>query len=187
MPLVIIDRDGVINFDSDGYIKCLPEWKPIPGSLEAIATLSQAGYTVAVATNQSGIARGLFDLDDLEAINAHLHERVAELGGAIAGIFYCPHHPDDGCECRKPAPGLITAIEKELGLSAKGAPFIGDSLKDLQAGLAKGCRPILVKTGKGERTLSELPDYLRSRVPVFDDLTAATDYILGPANSLDPE
>lgn len=178
MPLVIIDRDGVINVDSDDYIKCQAEWLPIAGSLQAIARLSQAGFTVAVATNQSGLARGLFDLDDLEAINARMIERVAEAGGEIAGIFYCPHHPDDDCECRKPRPGLITAIEDELGMSAENAPFVGDSLRDLQAGLAKGCKPILVKSGKGERTLRDLPDSLRDCIPVFDDLAAAADYIL---------
>jgi D-glycero-D-manno-heptose 1,7-bisphosphate phosphatase len=179
MALVIIDRDGVINHDSDDYIKSLAEWRPIPGSLEAIARLSQAGFTVAIATNQSGLARGLFQLEDLETINANLIEKVHELGGCVAGIFYCPHHPNDECECRKPKPGLINAIEKELGVSAEGAYFIGDSLKDLQAGLAKGCRPVLVKTGKGEGTLQNLPDNLRETVPVFEDLAAATNSILG--------
>lgn len=179
MSLVIIDRDGVINYDSDDYIKSLREWQPIPGSLEAIARLSQAGYAVAIATNQSGLARGLFQLEDLEAINASLLERVHELGGDVAGIFYCPHHPDDDCGCRKPKPGLINAIENELGVSAQAAYFIGDSLKDLQAGLAKGCKPVLVKTGKGEATLQKLPDTMRETVPVFDDLATAADYILG--------
>lgn len=178
MTLVIIDRDGVINFDSDDYIKSVAEWTPIPGSLEAIAKLSQAGFTVAVATNQSGLARGLFDLDDLEAMNAQLEEEVARLGGSIAGVFYCPHHPDDQCKCRKPEPGLIQAIETELGMPARGAPFVGDSLRDLQAGLAMNCVPILVKTGKGERTLRELPDSIRRTIAVFDDLAAAADYIL---------
>ncbi|MCW8195558.1 D-glycero-beta-D-manno-heptose 1,7-bisphosphate 7-phosphatase [Proteobacteria bacterium 005FR1] len=179
MALVIIDRDGVINYDSDDYIKSLAEWRPIPGSLEAIARLSQAGFTVAVATNQSGLARGLFQLEDLESINESMIEKVHQLGGDIAGIFYCPHHPDDRCECRKPKPGLISAIEEELGLSAEGAYLIGDSLKDLQAGLAKACKPVLVKTGKGEGTLQALPDNMRETVPVFDDLAAATDYIIG--------
>jgi D-glycero-D-manno-heptose 1,7-bisphosphate phosphatase len=178
MPLVIVDRDGVINYDSDDYIKCVEEWQPLPGSLEAVAKLSQAGYTVAVATNQSGLARGLFDLDDLEAMNAHMLERVHAVGGEIAGVFYCPHHPDDNCECRKPRPGLITAIENELGLSAVDAYLVGDSLRDLQAGLAKSCRPILVKTGKGKRTLEKMPESLRAIVPVFEDLAAAADYIL---------
>lgn len=178
MPLVIIDRDGVINHDSDDYIKCLAEWRPIPGSLEAMADLSRAGYTLAVATNQSGLSRGLFDLDDLQAIHARMIDQVAELGGIIDGVFYCPHLPDDQCECRKPKPGLITAIENELGQSAKGAPFIGDSLKDLEAGMAKGCTPILVKTGKGEDTLDQLPETLRKKVAVFTDLAAAADYIL---------
>lgn len=178
MSLVIIDRDGVINYDSDDYIKSVAEWQPIPGSLEAVAKLSRAGYTVAVATNQSGLARGLFELEDLEAMNAHMRERLHELGGELAGIFYCPHHPDDNCECRKPKPGLIDAIEYELGVSAEGAFFVGDSLRDLQAGLAKGCKPVLVKTGKGEGTLQNLPESMRATVPVFDDFAAAADFIL---------
>lgn len=183
MKLVILDRDGVINFDSDDYIKSAAEWRPIPGSLEAIARLSQAGFTVVVATNQSGIARGLFDLDDLEAMHAKMEHLLQELGGCLAGIFYCPHHPEDKCSCRKPQAGLIDAIEAELGVSAEGAPLIGDSLRDLEAGLAKGCRPILVKTGKGERTLADLPAELRQQVAVFADLAAAVDYLLEPCTS----
>lgn len=184
MPLVILDRDGVINVDSDDYIKSLAEWQPIPGSLEAVAKLSRAGFTVAVATNQSGLARGLFDLDDLEDIHGEMVDRVAELGGVIDGIFYCPHHPDDQCDCRKPMPGLITAIENELGLSAENAVFVGDSLKDLQAGMAKGCRPLLVKTGKGEQTLRQLPESLRAKLIVFEDLAAAADYIISDGCSV---
>lgn len=178
MGLVIVDRDGVINFDSDDYIKSLSEWRPIPGSLDAIARLSRAGFQVAVATNQSGLARGLFELEDLEAMNAHLEAEVAKLGGNVAGIFYCPHHPDDDCLCRKPKPGLIEAIEQELGVSAKDAPFVGDSRRDLEAGLIKGCVPILVKTGKGERTLRDLPDSIGKRAVICDDLAAAAEYIL---------
>lgn len=184
MPLVILDRDGVINFDSDDYIKSLAEWRPIPGSLEAMAKLSRAGFTVAVATNQSGLARGLFELDDLEEIHGEMVKRVAELGGIVDGIFYCPHHPDDLCDCRKPMPGLITAIENELGLSAKDAAFVGDSLKDLQAGMAKACRPLLVKTGKGEQTLRQLPESLRAKLRVFDDLAAAADFIIHRESSV---
>lgn len=178
MSLVILDRDGVINVDSDDYIKSAVEWQPIPGSLEAIARLSQAGFTVAVATNQSGLGRGLFDLGDLEAMHAKMEELLHKLGGELAGIFYCPHHPDDQCACRKPLAGLIDVIEAELGLSAKGAPIIGDSLRDLEAGLAKGCELILVRTGKGEKTLAKLPPELRQQVSVFDDLSAATDFLL---------
>src|SRR5690606_25788739 len=177
MSLVILDRDGVINFDSDDYVKSASEWRPIPGSLEAIARLSQAGFSVAVATNQSGLGRGLFDLDDLEAMHAKMDEALEDLGGHVTGVFYCPHHPDDECGCRKPKAGLIDAIEAELGLSAEGAPLIGDSLRDLEAGLAKGCEVILVKTGKGEKTHAALPPALRQHVAVFADLAAATDYL----------
>ena len=183
MPLVILDRDGVINFDSDDYIKSVDEWIPIPGSIEAIARLSKAGYQIAVATNQSGIARGLFDLDELEAMHAKLRDSVAELGGAIAGIFYCAHHPDDDCECRKPKPGLINAIERELGISASGAWLVGDSQKDLEAALVKHCKPILVKTGKGEKTHIGLPESLKTQIVLCDDLSAAADFILNTPSS----
>lgn len=165
MTLLILDRDGVINEDSDNYIRCLADWRPIPGSIDAIARLSQAGYRVAIATNQSGLGRGYFDLDDLESIHARLNELVGQAGGAIAGIFYCPHLPDAGCDCRKPGTGLLQAIERELEDSAVGAYFIGDSLKDLQAGQRHGCLPILVKTGKGAQTL----DQLRGKEPGLDD------------------
>lgn len=126
-PLVILDRDGVINEDSDEYVKSLAEWIPIPGSIEAIARLSKAGVTVVVATNQSGIGRGLFDLDDLEAMHARLNELVLEQGGELSGIFYCPHAPEDDCHCRKPAPGLLDAISTEFNRDLTGVPLIGDS------------------------------------------------------------
>ncbi len=183
MPLLVLDRDGVINHDSDAYIRRLEEWHPIEGSIEAIARLSRAGYRVVIATNQSGLGRGYFDLDTLEAIHARLCSLVEQAGGGIAGIFYCPHLPDAGCDCRKPATGLLRAIERELGESAAGAWFVGDSLKDLQAARAHGCKPALVRTGKGESTASALqradvalPD--PAGVPVFDDLAAAAEHIL---------
>ena len=184
MPLLILDRDGVINHDSDDYIRSLDDWQPIEGSIEAIARLSQAGYRIAVASNQSGLGRGYFGVAELDAIHARLRQLVAEQGGSVAGIFYCPHLPDAGCHCRKPATGLLEAIESELGESVRGAWFVGDSLKDLQAARAKGCRPALVLSGKGRKTLVELrspgvdladPD----DVPVFDDLAAAARHILG--------
>lgn len=181
MSLIILDRDGVINIDSDAYIKNADEWIAIDGSLEAIAKLSKAGYTVAVATNQSGIARGLFDLDDLEAMHEKLQTGVAALGGHVAGIFYCPHGPDENCDCRKPKIGLLTAIENELQLPVAGAPFVGDSLKDLQAGLAKKCIPYLVKTGKGEKTFSQLDQLSTEQqqaVKTFADLSAVADHLL---------
>lgn len=183
MALLILDRDGVINEDSDDYIRSLADWRPLTGSMEAIAALSRAGYTIAIATNQSGLGRGYFSLDALEAIHAQLRAQVEELGGHIAGIFYCPHLPEEGCTCRKPATGLLQAMEAELGKSAMGAIFVGDSLKDLQAARAAGCLPVLVRTGKGEATLAalqsgttELDDPLN--IPVYADLAAAARAIL---------
>ncbi len=183
MPLIVLDRDGVINEDRDDYVRSLSDWRPIPGSIEAIAALSQAGYTIAVATNQSGLSRGYFGLDELEVIHATLCRQVEELGGLIAGIFYCPHLPDAGCQCRKPATGLLVAMETELGVTPRGAVFIGDSLKDLQAARAYGCRPLLVKTGKGAETLrallsAEVPLADAASIPVYDDLAAAARELL---------
>ncbi|WP_235015373.1 D-glycero-beta-D-manno-heptose 1,7-bisphosphate 7-phosphatase [Oceanicoccus sp. KOV_DT_Chl] len=134
MKLVILDRDGVINKDSDAFVKNADEWIPIDGSIKAIARLCKAGFTVVVATNQSGIGRGLFDLDALNAMHKKMHTLVEKAGGKITGVFYCPHGPDDGCACRKPKAGLINAIEQDLNTSANGAIVIGDSLRDLQAG-----------------------------------------------------
>lgn len=179
--LVILDRDGVINEDSDEYVKSLAEWIPIPGSIEAIARLSKAGITVVVATNQSGVGRGLFDLDDLEAMHDKLNELVLEQGGELSGIFYCPHTPEDACHCRKPAPGLLDAIAAEFQLNLEGVPLIGDSLRDLQAGLPHRCKPILVRTGKGAMTESKLasqPEKVLQQAAVFDDLRQAVDYLL---------
>lgn len=183
MPLVVLDRDGVINEDSDAYIRSLADWCPIPGSIAAIAALAQAGFTVAVATNQSGLSRGYLSLENLETIHNTLCQQVEEAGGQIAGIFYCPHLPEEGCNCRKPATGLLLAIEAEVGESPRGAFFIGDSLKDLQAATAYGCRPVLVKTGKGTATAASLQaddiggvDY--QSVLIFDDLAAASRHIL---------
>jgi D-glycero-D-manno-heptose 1,7-bisphosphate phosphatase len=184
MSLIVLDRDGVINEDSDTYIRSLSDWRPIGGSIKAIAALSQAGFNIAVATNQSGLSRGYLSLEDLEAIHDKLCQQVEEEGGQIAGIFYCPHLPEEGCSCRKPATGLLQAIEDEVGESPRGAIFIGDSLKDLQAARAYGCRPMLVKTGKGTTTLADLQsaellltDY--EKVPVYDNLAAAVRDILG--------
>lgn len=180
MKLVILDRDGVINHDSADFIKSADEWQPIEGSLEAIAKLSRLGFTIVIATNQSGLARGLFDLDDLEAMHSKLTEMVETRGGTVAAIFYCPHGPDDNCSCRKPKTGLVDAIEVEFDVCAEGAPFVGDSLRDLETALAKGCQPILVRSGKGEQTLAKLakePVTGLENTPVFDDLAAAAAYI----------
>jgi D-glycero-D-manno-heptose 1,7-bisphosphate phosphatase len=183
VPLIVLDRDGVINEDSLEYIRSLADWHPIPGSLEAIAALSRAGYTIAIATNQSGLGRGYLGLDELEAIHARLCQLVEESGGLIGGIFYCPHTPEEGCQCRKPATGLLAAMEAELALSPRGAPFIGDSLRDLQAARAYGCQPVLVRTGKGEATLHALQSGRASlagweEIPVYDDLATAARAIV---------
>lgn len=177
MRLIILDRDGVINEDSDAYIKSPDEWVPIPGSLEAIARLNRAEYRVVIATNQSGVARGLFTLDTLNRIHEKLHRSLAELGANVEAIFYCPHGPDDGCECRKPLTGLFEEIERRLGVSLRSVPAIGDSMRDLQAAATVGAMPILVLTGKGRRTLEKL-DALGGPVPVFDDLASAVDALL---------
>lgn len=183
MPLIILDRDGVINQDSDAFIKSPQEFIPLPGSLEAIARLNAAGYRVAVATNQSGIARGLFDLDALNAMHKKLKTLLAAVGGRIDALAFCPHGPDAGCDCRKPKPGLLRQIAAELDVELNGVPVIGDSLRDLQSAQAVGATPMLVRTGKGERSLVQLAGEPTLRgVPVFADLAAAVDALL--ANDL---
>lgn len=187
MKLIILDRDGVINHDRADYVKSAAECVPIAGSIEAIARLHKAGFTVVVATNQSGLAREKFDLDDLEAMHAKLTQLIEEQGGELGAIFYCPHAPEDKCKCRKPLPGLVDAIEAEFNISAEGFYFVGDSLRDLQAGVIKGCKPILVKTGNGLKTLGQLadvrlqtdsPTIALEQIQVFADLAAATDFII---------
>jgi D-glycero-D-manno-heptose 1,7-bisphosphate phosphatase len=176
MKLVILDRDGVINQDSAAYIKTPDEWKPIPGSLEAIALLNQAGYRVLVATNQSGVGRGLFEMATLNAIHDKMHRALGLVGGRVDGIFYCPHAQDAGCDCRKPKPGLLEEISRRFGVSLEGVPFIGDSLRDLQAATAVGAQPVLVLTGKGKKTRKDgdLPE----GTVVHDDLAAAVHSLL---------
>jgi D-glycero-D-manno-heptose 1,7-bisphosphate phosphatase len=153
MKLVILDRDGVINLDSDQYIKSQEEWKPIAGSLEAIARFTQAGFRVVIATNQSGLGRGLFDMATLNAMHDKMHKAVNQLGGRIDAVFFCPHAQDAGCACRKPRPGMLLEIGERFNVSLAGVPAIGDSLRDLEAASAAGARPVLVLTGKGEKTL----------------------------------
>jgi len=152
MKLVVLDRDGVINADSDEYIKSPEEWTPLPGSLEAIAQLTQAGFRVVLATNQSGLGRGLFNMDALNAIHEKMHKAVNQLGGRIDAVFFCPHTQEAGCACRKPRPGMLLEIAERYGFPIAGVPAIGDSLRDLQAASAAGARPILVLTGNGQRT-----------------------------------
>jgi D-glycero-D-manno-heptose 1,7-bisphosphate phosphatase len=179
MKLVILDRDGVINFDSDQYIKSADEWHPIPGSLDAIARLNQAGYRVVVATNQSGVGRGLFEMDTLNAIHDKMHKTLALVGGRIDAVFFCPHTNLDKCGCRKPKPGLMQQIATRFNADLSGVPVIGDSLRDLQAAVAVGAKPILVRTGKGVKTA--LDPELPAGTPVFADLAAAVKDILGAA------
>ncbi|WP_164823742.1 MULTISPECIES: D-glycero-beta-D-manno-heptose 1,7-bisphosphate 7-phosphatase [unclassified Pseudomonas] len=169
VKLLILDRDGVINHDSDAYIKSVAEWIPLPGSIEAIAQLSKAGWTVAIATNQSGIARGYYDLATLDAMHARLRELVAQQGGEVGLIVYCPHGPDEGCDCRKPKPGMLRTIAEHYRTGLNGLWFVGDSLSDLEAAKAVDCQPILVKTGKGEKTLGKT---LPVGTLIFDDLAA---------------
>ena len=152
MKLVVLDRDGTINHDSDQYIKSPAEWRPIKGSLEAIARLTQAGYRVVVATNQSGIARGLFDTATLNAIHDTMQRAVHRAGGRIDAIFFCPHADESGCECRKPRPGMLLEIGRRMNAPLAGVPMVGDALRDLQAAAAVGARPVLVLTGKGRKT-----------------------------------
>ena len=147
--LVILDRDGVINEDSDAYIKSPAEWRPIPGSLEAIARLNRAGFLVAIATNQSGVGRGLFDLRTLTAIHTRMRRELAAVGGRVDAIFFCPHSPEAQCHCRKPQPGLLQEIKERFQVPLDDVPAIGDSLRDLQAAQAAGAMPMLVLTGKG--------------------------------------
>ena len=152
MKLVILDRDGTINQDSDQYIKSPAEWKPIPGSLEAISRLTQGGWRIAVATNQSGLSRGLFDMSTLNAIHAEMHRAVGQAGGRIDAIFFCPHAADSNCECRKPKPGLLHEIASRFGVELEGVPMVGDSLRDVAAAAAAGAKPWLVLTGNGRKT-----------------------------------
>ena len=176
--VVVLDRDGVVNRDSDEFIKSPAEWQPLPGSIEAIADLSQAGFLVTLATNQSGLARGLFDQAALESIHAKFRELVQSHGGAVAGIFYCPHGPEDACSCRKPATGLLEQIEAELACSLRDCWFIGDSLRDLQAARTHGCRSVLVRTGNGSETENLLKNNDLIGIDVFDDLRHAANALL---------
>jgi D-glycero-D-manno-heptose 1,7-bisphosphate phosphatase len=176
MKLVILDRDGVINHDSDSYIKGPDEWRPIPGSLEAITRLNQAGYHVVLATNQSGVGRGLFEVSTLNAIHDKMHRALSQIGGRIDAIFFCPHAQDADCSCRKPRSGLFEEIAKRFNVDLKGVPAVGDSLRDLTASAAVGASPILVLTGKGEKTRAE--GNLPEGTQVFANLSEAVQSIV---------
>lgn len=179
MRLVILDRDGVINYDSDAYIKSPEEWRPIPGSLEAIARLCHAGFSVVVATNQAGVARGLFSATTLAAIHDKMQAAIARAGGKLDGIFICPHAPWDNCNCRKPKSGLYERISERFQVSLQHVPVIGDSLRDIEAAENIGARPILVSTGNGKQTLQEL--HTGQHVEIFADLAAAADQLIREA------
>lgn len=176
MPVLLLDRDGVINHDSAEFIKSADEFVPIDGSVAAIARAYELGWQVFVATNQSGLGRQLFDEFALAQMHDKLITLVEEAGGTISGIAFCPHLPDAGCECRKPRVGLLTEIEQVFSVALNGEPFVGDSLRDLEAAIAFGCQPILVRTGKGRETEARLisePALLGEvKVPVFDDLAS---------------
>ena len=178
MKLIVLDRDGVINHDSDAYIKSADEWVPIDGSLEAIARLNHAGYVVVVASNQSGLARGYFDIEALSAMHQKMDEMLVKIGGQVDAVFYCPHGPDDGCECRKPKPGMLLEIGQRFNVPLKDVVFIGDSISDIKAASNARARAILVRTGKGVKAEKIMQAECKEPIPVFDDLAAAVTEIL---------
>ena len=179
MKLAILDRDGVINHDSDQYIKSPAEWRPIPGSIEAIARLNQGGWRIVVATNQSGIGRGLFDMATFNAINDKMMEMVFRQGGRIDALFFCPHTAAESCRCRKPRTGMLEEIAARFHVELKGVPCVGDSLKDLEAADAVGAQPVLVLTGKGAQTRQD--GRLPRRTLVFGDLGEASRHLVAQA------
>jgi len=179
MRLAILDRDGVINQDSEEFIKTPEQWVPIPGSLEAIARLCRAEYRVVIITNQSGVGRGLYTLDMMNKINMRMFELISQKGGEIDALLFCPHAPDAGCECRKPKPGLFHELARRLKVNLTGIPAVGDSMRDLEAAIAAGARPVLVRTGNGPQTLEAIrrgDDERLKQVPVYDDLAAFVDH-----------
>ncbi len=176
VKLIVLDRDGVINYDSEQFIKSPDEWRPIPGSLEAISRLNHAGFRVVVATNQSGLGRGLFDMATLIAINDKMHKALAQIGGRIDALFYCPHTADSACECRKPKPGMLIEIGNRFGVDLTGIPCVGDSVRDLQAAAAVEAQPILVLTGKGEKTLRD--GVFPTNTVIFPDLAFVATALL---------
>ena len=181
LKLIVLDRDGTINADRDDYVKSAEEWEPLPGALEAIARLNHAGWHVAIASNQSGLGRGLFDMAALNAMHAKLHQGLARVGGRVDAVFFCPHAPDAACACRKPAPGLFTQIYERYGVEPAGRPAVGDSLRDLQAAAAVGCETHLVRTGKCADLDTAQLDALVAQVPgtlVHADLAACAEFIV---------
>jgi D-glycero-D-manno-heptose 1,7-bisphosphate phosphatase len=178
MKVIVLDRDGVINHDSDAYIKSAEEWRPIEGSLEAIARLNHSGYTVAVASNQSGLARGYFDIEALIDMHKKMDDMLAKIGGRVDAIFYCPHGPDDGCSCRKPRPGMLLEIGQRFNVPLEEVVFIGDSVTDIKTASNALAKAMLVRTGKGRKAEKILQVEPGESVPVFDDLASAVTSIL---------
>jgi len=178
MKLIVLDRDGVINQDSDAYIKSVDEWIPIEGSLEAIARLNHGGYTVVVASNQSGIARGYFDIETLSAMHRKMDDMLASVGGRVDAVFFCPHGPDEGCSCRKPKPGMLLEIGQRFNVPLSNVIFIGDSVADIKAATSASAKTMLVRTGKGLKAEKILQAECKAAIPVYDDLAAAVDMIL---------
>ncbi|MCP3679583.1 MAG: D-glycero-beta-D-manno-heptose 1,7-bisphosphate 7-phosphatase [Gammaproteobacteria bacterium] len=177
MKLIVLDRDGVINEDSDAFVKSPQEWHLLPGSGEAIAKLNRAGFTVVVATNQSGVARGLYDWITLEAIHEKMRQALKKFSAHIDEIYICPHHPDDNCACRKPKSGLLEQIGADYSIDWADVYFIGDTRGDVEAAWTIGCRPLLLRSGKGERVLRQWPQ-LAQQVKVFDNLRQAVEEVL---------
>lgn len=187
MKLIILDRDGTINCDSEDFIKTPDEWLPLPGALEAIARLNHAGWHVVIASNQSGLGRGLFDVTALNAIHAKMHKLLAAVGGRIDAVFYCPHSPEESCKCRKPLPGLFEQIAARTGVQLKDVPMAGDSLRDVQAGAAAGCEPHLVLSGKSAHYREGgQPEGLPAGTILHDDLSAFADFIIKRGARLAP-
>ena len=181
VKLIILDRDGTINEDRDDYVKSPEEWEPIAGALEAIARLNHAGWHTVVATNQSGIGRNLFDMVTLNEMHLKMNRLLAKHGGRIDAVFFCPHTPDDGCNCRKPLPGLFRQIGERYGVDLADVPVVGDVLRDLQAGASAGCRPHLVRSGKaakmGPEQIDEICRLVHGTV-VHDDLAAFAEWMI---------
>lgn len=176
MALIILDRDGVINEDSDDYIKSPIEWRPISGSLESIAKLNQHGYTVVIVTNQSGIGRKLFTIETLNNIHIKMNTHLAQFGGVIDAIFFCPHIPKDNCSCRKPKPGLYNDVAERLRVSLSKVFCVGDKLTDIQAAQSAGAKPVLVKTGKGQSQIDE--GLIPAGIPTYNDLASFVDELV---------
>lgn len=187
MKLVILDRDGTLNAESDEFIKSPDEWQPLPGALEAVARLNHAGWHVVLATNQPGLGRGLFDMSTLNAIHAKMHKKLAALGARLDAVFFCPHSPEEGCRCAKPQPGLFEQIAERYGTDLRGMPTVGDRLRDLLAGVAVGCEPHLLLTGDGARYRGQgLPPTFPADTVVHEDLAAFATYLIEREARLNP-